>query len=410
MLLRNWQTFPNSSIAITAQKDILYWLKSVLTNTNGASNTLPSDRVWTVISSSNASTTSNSDLWTSTSALTRAAAGTAHSWIVLRNTTLGVYMILDYVGTLNYAADVVISTDAPTGGTTLNRPTATVTFSFAGWNFDRPTLTAETRYVSMTSDEYGSLFLHHHRANGEMVIVATLGLVKTLLTRDLQAGANSTISPFSSPQTVQTTETVLVGLQHGGNQTGNAHIMTPSASNTAAKVFAGNGGMLRGLHSSGSYNNQCIFPPLVTNGAATFLTYFGTVGGGGSGSGIFSWPLIAYTPVSGATLTSVIPDTFVSPQSTNWTVATASSGGPLMHVRKPGTAFNATTNPYEGLYCNGIVVPWGASSTVIQGSTNSDAGSGNGWRQFPIPDPGQQTGNRGANITAARGTRGVGGW
>lgn len=410
MLIRNWQTFPNSSYAITAQKDPLYWIKSVLTNTNSASNTLPSERVWTVVSSSNATTTSNSDLWTSPAALTRAAAGVAHSWIVLQNTTLGVYMILDYVhSTVNYVCDVIVSLDAPTGGTTTARPTASNTFSFTAWAFDRPTLTAETRYFSMTADEYGGFWLHHHRDNGEQVIVATLAVGKGALLRDTLS--TSTVSTLSTPQSVQISTNTIYGFQHGGNQTSNAHIMTPSGNNTPAKIFAGNGGMTRCFQYDGtslSTSAQCVMPPRATAGAATESTYFGTLGGSAIGSGLFAWPLIVYRPgvSSSGFNTFIVPDAFVSPAAVYYTLATAGSGGQVMHKRKPDQTYNATRNPYEGVCCNGIVAPWG-SQTVMQGSTTVDSGA---WRQFPLPDPGQQTGNLGNNITAARGTRGVGGW
>jgi hypothetical protein len=102
----------------------------------------------------------------------------------------------------------------------------------------------------------------------------------------------------------------------------------------------------------------------------------------------------------------VIPDAYVSPDAMHFTTVAAGSGGPVMHIRKPGLTYDATSNPYDGVYVNGIVAPWG-TQTVIQGSTNVDPAS---WRHFPLPDPGQQTGNRGNNITAARGSRGVGGW
>lgn len=409
MLLRNWQTFPNSAITIAAQKDVLYWLKSVLTNTNIAGNTLPSARLWTVVSSSNGVTSGASDLWTSTGSMVRAAAGVAHSWIVLQNTTLGVYMIIDYVGTLNYACDVIVSIDAPTGGTTLNRPTATNTFSFVGWNFDRPTLTAETRYVSMTADEYGGFWLHHHRANGEVIMVATLAVGR---------GAQSRAATYSAAlpilNTAQNSEVVgdlIYGFQHGGNQTGNAHLMTPTGTNTPSNIFAGNGGKARAFsYTSGTLTGsvQCMMPPRATSGAATETVYFGTANGAAVGGGLMAWPLIMYRNDTGGGYanTFVIPDAFVSPDTMYYTIVTAGSGGQLMHVRKPGTTYNATSNPYEGVYCNGIIAPWG-TQTVMQSSTNVDSTS---WRNFPLPEPGQQTGNRGNNITAARGSRGVGGW
>jgi hypothetical protein len=333
---------------------------------------------------------------------------------VLQNTTLGVYMILDYVhSTVNYVCDVIVSTDAPTGGTTTARPTASNTFSFVAWAFDRPTLTAETRYFSMTSDEYGGFWLHHHRANGEQVMVATLAVGKGAQPRTVTSLA---IPPMlNGAQTAELTGSLIYAFQHGGNQTSNAHLMTPTGTNTPANIFAGNGGKVRALSFSGGAltgSVQCVMPPRATSGAATESVYFGTVGGGALGQGLVAWPLIIFRNDTGGGYIStfVVPDAFVSPDAMYYTVTTAGTNGPYMHLRKPSgaIAYNATSNPYEGVYCNGIIAPWG-TQTVIQGSTNTDSGL-SGYRQFPLPDPGQQTGNLGKNITAARGTRGVGGW
>jgi hypothetical protein len=149
-------------------------------------------------------------------------------------------------------------------------------------------------------------------------------------------------------------------------------------------------------------------PPRATSGAATESVYFGTVNGGGYGLGLSAWPLILFRNDTGNSQanTFVIPDAYVSPDAMNFTTVAAGSGGPYMHIRKPGLTYDATSNPYDGVYVNGIIAPWG-TQTVIQGSTNVDSAS---WRNFPLPDPGQQTGNVGNNITAARGSRGVGGW
>lgn len=410
---RDWKTFPNYAYTIAAQKDVLYVIKSILTNTNSVSNTLASDRIWTVVSSSNASTTSASDLWTSTSALTRAAAGTAHSWVVLQNATLGFYLILDFVGAANYTCDAILSTDAPSGGTTLNRPTVTNGVSFT-WNFDRPTLTAETRYFSMTADQYGSFVVLHHRANGEQVIVAMLSAVRGEGTGPATDGiTNFGLSFWQVPQpgrllSTYSTDTAwpVVFMQFGGNQTGNAHLMTPTGTNVAANMFAASGAKVRILSSiwntnAAPYYAAATLPPRGVTTAGTESVVFGTVASSTFGKApYFTWPITI--PIYYSTTTSYVeqvflPDFYVTPESTAYTSATAAQGGPYM-----GTASNGNL---EYVHCNGLVVPWGAPTTAIQGSSNAAAPVTTGTVYM-----GTNFGGSKDNRISARNGRGVGGW
>lgn len=407
---RDWKTFPNYAYSIAAQKDVLYVIKSLLTNTNSVSNTLDSARIWTVTASSNASTTSASDLWTSTAALTRAAAGTAHSWIVMYNSSMGVYLTLDYVGAANYTCDAILSTDQPSGGTTLNRPTTSNGVSFA-WNFDRPTLTAENRYFSMTADEYAGFHILHHRGNGEQVVVAMLAAV---------IGHNgyypSTTSPpeWMLPQRgyaeSPTLDRTWVFMQAGGNQTGNAHLMTPSGTNTAANLFAASGGKVRLL--TANYNTQAApnyasaaLPPRSVSTSGTEASFFGTVNSTTYGTApVNPWPILVtkYNSTAPATFDFVVhlPDHYVTPYSTAWTSPTASTGGIYY-----ATEANSSSD-IKYIYCNGLVMPWG-SSTVIQGSTNWGEVLLN--RMLPNSSKANFGGSKDNKISARNG-RGVGGW
>jgi hypothetical protein len=87
---------------------------------------------WSVVGSSNSASfnMSGTDTWSSLSDMVRAAAGTNHSWIVLRNSSLGggsgLEICFDYVGSSSYMYSTIYSYSAGfTGGARNNRPTAT---------------------------------------------------------------------------------------------------------------------------------------------------------------------------------------------------------------------------------------------------------------------------------------------
>lgn len=121
----------------------IYWafkasLKKEILNVNSAPVT-----AWTCEGSSDASTAGMDGvdrLGTSSfdaTKWTKAAAGVAHTWIVLRNSTIGVWLTLDWItGLSDSAISMYISSVAPTGGTTLNRPTSTneVILNSGSWN------------------------------------------------------------------------------------------------------------------------------------------------------------------------------------------------------------------------------------------------------------------------------------
>lgn len=413
---RDWTTFANYAYSVAAQRDVLYVIKSILTNTNSVSNTLASGRVWSVVSSSNASTTSSSDLWTATTALTRAAAGTAHSWIVLYNATAARYLTLDYVGSTAYGCDVILSTDAPSGGTTLNRPTVTNGVSFT-WNFDRPTLTAETRYFSMTADQYGGFHILHHRGNGEQVIVAMLCAIRGLSN---WPNPNGGVTSFGAQNWLAPQRGAIDGgyyaapgwlfMQCGGNQTGNAHLLTPTGTNTAANLFAASGGKVRMLLSSENtnaapYYAAAVLPPRAVTTAGTEASFFGTVNSSTYGKGpYFSWPLMVteYYSTTPTFYDSLIaPDFYVTPESTAYTSPTASTGGPYMGYSSD------QANNYTHIFCNGLAMPWGDPNTLIQGTSNAALVCNTGGA---APFLGTNFGGSKDNRISARNGRGVGGW
>lgn len=85
---------------------------------------------WTVVSSSDAVTAGAGDKWLADTNLTWANSGTAHSWIVLRQTGIAtnyeICIDLNSASSVPQLASIIVSPSAGfTGGSTTNRPTAT---------------------------------------------------------------------------------------------------------------------------------------------------------------------------------------------------------------------------------------------------------------------------------------------
>lgn len=90
--------------------------------------TRAANSVWTVVGSSDGATAGldGVDRWTTTftaSKIVRASQGSAHSWIVLRNVTSGLWVCIDMNNTNSGTLSITCSQSAPTGGSTTTRPT-----------------------------------------------------------------------------------------------------------------------------------------------------------------------------------------------------------------------------------------------------------------------------------------------
>lgn len=119
------QAFPDTSTAVLAHKSGAWMLYAMLLGHIGAATD------WVLAGSSDAVTAGldTTDRLGSTwdaSKWVRAAAGTAHTWFVLRSPTLGVYLCLDLSGTSdNYPSSITWAKTAFTGGSVTARPTST---------------------------------------------------------------------------------------------------------------------------------------------------------------------------------------------------------------------------------------------------------------------------------------------
>ena len=128
-------TMANSATEALKQQFVFWSLKQHLINAHTSDGTLYGTRspnsVWTVVGSSDGTTAAldGVDRWTTTfdaSKLVRAATGTAHSWIVLQNSTSGIQMCIDLNGTNSGQCAIIYTRSAfPfSGGNTTTRPTA----------------------------------------------------------------------------------------------------------------------------------------------------------------------------------------------------------------------------------------------------------------------------------------------
>ena len=125
----------NNTTATLIHQFAVWSLKQHLIDAHTADGTLSGTRnansVWTVVGSSDGSTAGMDgvDRWTTTftpSKLVRASAGSAHSWIVLRNTASGWQICLDMNNTANTSMGIIFARNSAgfTGGSTTSRPTA----------------------------------------------------------------------------------------------------------------------------------------------------------------------------------------------------------------------------------------------------------------------------------------------
>ena len=137
-LERSWTSSLNNVFTPVSSVDlsrrILWSLKALLKGELGGLTA----GLWTHFGSSDGVTAGldATDRWTNAydgTKIVRAAAGTAHSWIILKSPVMADgnnwYFTIDFVGTLDTSARFVWSKTAPTGGTTLNRPTSVDEFT-----------------------------------------------------------------------------------------------------------------------------------------------------------------------------------------------------------------------------------------------------------------------------------------
>lgn len=129
---------PNISTDLLAFKSCLWALKEAMLGLRTAGGTQGGTRtsqsLWTVVSCSDGSSVSNTDLWGSTfddSKIVINSNGSAHSWIVLQNTALGYQFIIDAnTSAPQYSrlATTLISQPFDTGTTTSSPSNSTYEF------------------------------------------------------------------------------------------------------------------------------------------------------------------------------------------------------------------------------------------------------------------------------------------
>lgn len=147
-------------------------LKQHLINAHTADGTLYGTRaansVWTVVGSSDGSTAGmdGTDRWTTTftaSKIVRASTGSAHSWIVLQNSTSGYQMCIDMNSTSSGGNCNIIfarSSGGFTGGNTTTRPTASANEEFNTMDRNAPTTSSSFFYLSSDTTTNGVYYTH----------------------------------------------------------------------------------------------------------------------------------------------------------------------------------------------------------------------------------------------------------
>jgi hypothetical protein len=139
---------------------------------NDGGSPAPVGALWTVVSSSDSVSVSSSDLWTDYTKIIGAAAGTPHSWILLRHTGLGLYLLFDIHGASSW--DVYLTTTAPGSGTTSTAPAIVNGSGFSGVNFNN--FTAGDWKFSITHANDGHFWMVGAKQNGDGKVHFVLGV------------------------------------------------------------------------------------------------------------------------------------------------------------------------------------------------------------------------------------------
>lgn len=225
---RGDKAFPDVSAALQVSRSAMFNTMQHLTDTatgGSTSGTRHANSVWTVKGSSDSVTanTSGTNLWAALANLVWAAAGVAHSWIWLENTTLGYQMVIDLVNATDTNANFVftkVSTPFAGGSTTARPANAAAEFIAGSTSTGSPTVqfisdqSAGSHYSHFVCADDGQFFLLFSRAGS--------GRFQTFLAlqKSINAGAGDTHNVFAIFGTDNTARGVPSVSFNAGTQTG----------------------------------------------------------------------------------------------------------------------------------------------------------------------------------------------
>ncbi len=173
-----------------------------------------------------------------------ATAGSAHSWFVLYNATLGLYLLVSYEGADNKNVRIVFSPNAFTGGSTTARPTATNEAS--GYNSNTNSDSPFSPSTANVSASHAHLAL---AADGAFVFVQSRDGVctQTMLILAKTYGADASDTPYNG-----------VLYFEGGKTSAN--------SIAAFGTFANYANWAGRTHLGGAIQQLCASAPVTNNG------------------------------------------------------------------------------------------------------------------------------------------------
>lgn len=184
---------PDSTSLLRATQSWLWMLKEGLLNTlagGTVAGTRTGASVYTVVGSSNGTTAAldGVDRWGSTftpANIVRAPAGTAHSWIVLQNTGLGVWILIDHIGSSDGQCLISYARTAFTGGSITTAPTSTTQLVFGASTLSAFAHLAETLFgvtyrFGISVNSSGEFHVVYNRAtSGYFTSYLTLGTFRS---------------------------------------------------------------------------------------------------------------------------------------------------------------------------------------------------------------------------------------
>jgi hypothetical protein len=329
-------TFPDVSTIAQVCKSFFLQVKKLMagqvSGTNGPDGAPPVGSRWTVVSSSNGTTSGASDNWSTVADIVQAAAGVAHSWVVLQSPTAldggtAWQVCIDLSSATTTQCIIAIAKTAFTGGSTTARPTSVDEVASVVAQTTLTTVTAlGTHRLSRVTTAGGAFHILHITAGSGTGFHTIFGVKKLV-------GAGTTDAHkvgffFESVATTRGSGGIVMGSGLYNISTGNGGWLQRSADGTASAPDTGRG-------------SGIVCPYANSSGVSYYLSSTGADGGTGK---FYGFPAKVWTSHSTSARVAergTLPDIYIG------------NAGPAV-----GTAQPLTGTP-ERVYVGNWWVPCG---------------------------------------------------
>ncbi len=271
---------PDVSTLQLMYRSTLWAIKAALKNTVLTTG-IPTSSAWAVDYSCDSVTAGAAgdgvDRWGDTfdgTKIVRAAAGTAHSWMVLKHASLGYWACIDYSGAADNNVVIAFSKTAFTGGTTTGRPASTSEFAMALTTFWDAGYAAGTAKIHKCVTSGGEFILlwgrtGTNRMAGALALQAVTDTFATDSTPmvGIFDSAATTVNPLNQENSFFSSAATPGMRSRSHNNAANIHCvpLIPRPSQNSATSFYGTSWMPTTDASDGKYVDESVRLAVITS-------------------------------------------------------------------------------------------------------------------------------------------------